>query len=214
MARPDVSAFTERYYSSLPAFYRDTDEGLDWPLLRYLSLLGDQDGEVEDLVDRFAYTAPEDGGAPGDTSDLVDPLTADAAWLPWLAQLVGVDLLPELTEAERRNAILIAGAGWRAGTKTAIAEAAALELTGTRYVEVIDHYNGDAFTIGVRTRADETADPDAVITSIETFHARPAGFLIVSAFYAASWAVIESHYPTWTAIEAAGSWGAIESTQP
>lgn len=214
MARPIVSAFTERLYASLPAFYRDTDEGLDWPLLRYWSLIADQAGELDDLTDRIGYLASEDGGAPGDTSDLVDPTTADAAWLPWQAQLVGVDLLPELTEVERRDAIRIAVTGWRAGTKDAIASAAALELTGTKYVEVLDHYEGDPWAIGVRTRADETVDPADVVASIETFHARPAGFTIVTAFYAASWGTLEAHYPTWATWEATGSWAVLQSTQP
>lgn len=88
--RPDVSATTERLYGSLPAFYRDADEPLDWPLLRYLSLLGDQLGDLEELVDRIDFVRAEDVGSAGDTSDLVDPATADAAWLPWLAQLVGI----------------------------------------------------------------------------------------------------------------------------
>lgn len=214
MARPLVGDFTERLYATFPAFYRDTDEELDWPLLRWLSLIGDQAGDVDVLADRIGYLDVNDGGAPGDTSDLVDPTVADAAWLPWLAQLVGVELLPELTEAERRDSIRIAPTGWRAGTKEGIALAASLALIGTKYVEVLDHYGGDPWAIGVRTRADETADPADVVASIDTLRARPAGYTIVTAFYAASWATLAVHAPTWADWQALGSWAAVESVQP
>lgn len=214
MARPAVSDFTERWYGGLPAYLRAADEPLDFPLLRFLSLLGDQVNEIEEIVDRIDYVGVFDGGAPGDTSDLVDPDTADTAWLSWLAQLVGVNLLDPLSTTERREAIRTAGSGWRAGTKAGIKLAAQTQLTGTKYIEVLDHYQGDPWAIGVRTRADETADPAAVVQAILDMGAKPAGVEIVTAFYAATWAVVETTYPTWAAVEAAGSWAVLQSTQP
>jgi hypothetical protein len=214
MARPIVSAFTERWYASLPGYMRSADEERDFPLLRYLSLIGDQVDDVEEIIDRIDYVGAFEGGLAGDTSALVDPDTADAAWLPWLAQLVGVNLLDPLSTTERREAIKTAGSGWRAGTKAGIKLAAQTQLTGTKYVEVLDHYLGDPWAIGVRTRADETADSAAVVQAIIDMGAKPAGVEIVTAFYAATWALIEATYPTWADIEAAGSWAALQSTQP
>lgn len=92
-APPAVAAFTRRWFDDLPEVYRAADEAdpsVDgWPLLRYLSLLGDQADELSTLVDRFAL---HDDGAGDWTSDLSNPATADAAWLPWLAQMAGIGL--------------------------------------------------------------------------------------------------------------------------
>jgi hypothetical protein len=214
MARPIVSDFTERWYAALPAYMRSADEDRDFPLLRYLSLIGDQVDDVEEIIDRIDYVSVFDGGAAGDTSDLVDPDAADAAWLPWLAQLVGVNLLDTLSTTERRDAISTAGSGWRAGTKGGIKLAAQTQLTGTKYIEVLDHYEGDPWAVGIRTREDETTDPQAVVDAIIALGAKPAGVEIVTAFYAASWANIEAEYPTWADIEAAGSWLVLQSTTP
>lgn len=94
MARPAVSAFTARWWEALPAVYRDADEdqadGVNgWPLERFLSLLGDQAGEIETLYDRIAL---HDDGTGDWVSDLANPATADAAWLAWLAQIAGLGL--------------------------------------------------------------------------------------------------------------------------
>lgn len=214
MARPIVSNFTERWYAALPSYMRAADEPLDFPLLRYLSLVGDHIGDVSEIIERIDYVGIFDGGSPGDTSDLVDPDTADEAWLPWLAQLAGVNLIDSLSAAERRDAIRTAGSGWRAGTKAGIKLAAQTQLSGTKYIEVLDHYEGDPWRIGIRTRQDETASTAAVVQAILDMGAKPAGVEIVTAFYAASWADIQAEYPTWAAIEAAGSWLVLQSTTP
>lgn len=83
---------TARAWRGLPELYRAADEerleGEDgMPLLRFMSLLGDQAGELEDLLDRIAsHLSPEGRWI----SELSDPATADAAWLGWLAQLAGI----------------------------------------------------------------------------------------------------------------------------
>lgn len=92
MARPDVSAFTARWYGRLPAYVRRDDAALDYPLLRSLSLLGDQAGEVEATFDAIDRREPDEGGPVDDTSDLGDPATAPSSWLPWLAMLAGLDV--------------------------------------------------------------------------------------------------------------------------
>lgn len=94
MARPDTTATTERLWGALPQLYRDADEaqgdGVDgWPLLRYVSLLGDQADELAALYGRLAL---HDDGAGDWRSDLGDPEAADDVWLPWLASLAGLSL--------------------------------------------------------------------------------------------------------------------------
>lgn len=213
---PDPHPTTRRIYDALPEFYRTADDAqpgpADLPLLRFLSLLGDQLGEVEDLVDRVDYVTANDGGTPGDTSDLVDPYAADVAWLPWLAQLIGVTLPPAVDDPARRDAIAFASSGWRAGTKAGMADAARSALTGTRYVQIVDHYTGDQWLVEVRTRTTETPDPAAVLAAIAAKDAKPVGVELVATNYTTTWALLEAGRPTWADWEAAGSWRVLEET--
>lgn len=216
MARPAVHALTERIYADLPEFYRDADEALDYPLLAFLSLVFDQLGAVSDLIDRIDYIAPDTPDYDplldaGDTSQLVDPATADPAWLPWLAQLVGIRLNPRLSVADQRAAIAGHSGGWDTGTRAAIAAAAATALTGSRYVSVRPT---GPWEITIYTSPDETASAAAVIAAVEAADVRPAGTVLVHSFYAASWDTIEARYLTWDALEAgAPTWSAVEATQ-
>lgn len=213
--RPTTSSTTTRIYERLPELYRRADEEQDggpagYPLLRFLSLMADQLGDLETLVDRVAYFPPDEGGVPGDTSDLTDPATADLGWLVWLGQLVGVDA-EALDVSVRRAAVAGASAGWRAGTRKAIASAAASVLTGTRYVAVESHYGGDPWVIEVRTRVSETPDASAVIPAIVAARAKPAGVELVHTQYEATWAAIEAENPTWADLEP-DTWTGIEES--
>lgn len=196
-----MSAATERLYERLPALYRDADERQadgpnGYPLLRYISLIVDQLGEVEDLVDRVDYVPAGEGGQAGDTSDLADPQTADIGWLQWLGQLVGVTVEPRLTEVEARDAVAYAPAGWRSGTKVAVVNAARSALTGTRYARIYDHQTdtgpGTTFDLLVVTLADETPDPSAVLDAIERKRARPAGTRLYHRTYGYTYAALAS----------------------
>lgn len=219
MTRPIVHARTEAFYARLPDVYREADAAQDrgagdldgYPLLRWLSLIVDQLGEVADLLERIDYYSPDDRGAPGDTSELVDPELADARWLPWLAQVVGVALAPNLSVADQRAAIAGAVTGYLKGTKQGIAAAAATALTGTRYVRVIPLYGGDQWRLEVRTRTSETPSTAAVLAAILDKRAKPAGVELVATTYAASWDTIEA-LGSWDAVEARGSWTALEET--
>jgi Phage tail protein (Tail_P2_I) len=219
MTRPTVHTRTEAFYARLPDVYREADATLDlgagdlngYPLLRWLSLLVDQLGEVADLIGRIDYYSPDDRGLPGDTSDLGDPATADAAWLPWLAQAAGVVLAPNLNVDDQRAAIAGAVTGYLKGTKQGIADAAATALTGTRYVRVIPLYGGDQWRIEVRTRTTETPSTADVLAAIVDKRAKPAGVEIVPTTYAATWDQLEA-LGSWDALEARGSWTGIEET--
>lgn len=136
-----------------------------WPLLRYLSTLLDQATPLLDLYDRFEHSPADDRpygglshlegvaqpwrgygsgdygsggyGEAADTSDLVDPATADAGWLSWLAQLVGATLLPGWDNPTRRTQIGAPASGaWAKGTIAAITDLARAYVGGTGYVGV------------------------------------------------------------------------------
>jgi hypothetical protein len=192
--------FTHRLYNGLPQLYRDADDGT---LLNYIRLLADQAGEVETLVERISYTPPDERGDPLDTSDLVDPATADSIWLPWLAQLVGVVITPGTDAAGQRDAIANAVNGFRAGTKGAIAAAARTAVTGSQYVAVYDHSissigDGGAWDVLVVTKSSETPDSAAVLQAVLDQRAKPAGVQLHHGVYTASWTAVESAYATWT----------------
>ncbi len=213
MARPVVSAAVERMYSRLPLAYAKADataEG-DWPLLRFLSLVGDQLGEVEVLFDRINFLDPASGGAVGDTSDLTDPLVADEAWLPWLAQLVGAHLGDTGTITAKRDAVLFAPTGWLAGTKTALADAVRSVLTGSKYVGLFTHVAGDPWKVEIRTRAAESPGPAAVAAAIAAKRAKPAGVELTFTDYSATWDMLEASYPTSDAWDAK-TWDQLENT--
>lgn len=218
MAEPIFSTTMERLYDRLPEFYRTADEVYDWPLKRWLASVVDIHGEIDVLYDRINYIDPNDGGDPTDTSDLVDPTTADNAWLDWMAQLVGVTLKKGLSETERRNAIIYATTGWRSGTKAAVAAAAKTVLTGTQYAQVYDHSQvsgesmiaGGEWDVTVVTRTTETPDPSAVLDAIIKQGAKPVGVVLYHLAYAAAWSSLETNLPTWNDIEAVGSWVRIE----
>jgi hypothetical protein len=208
------AAFTQRLYERLPDFYRkaDTQQGL--ALRRYISLLGDQADEIENLLNRIQYIPPDDGGQPGDTSDLTDPTRADPAWLPWLAQLVGVTIPPGTSTQGQRDAIANAVSGFHAGTKTAIAAAAQSALTGTRFVQVYDHSittpgDGGRWDVLLVTRISETPDIPAVLQAVTDKRAKPAGVVLHHRAFSATWSTVTSTYPTW-ASRAGKTWIDIE----
>lgn len=218
---PDLSptpigiATINRLYSALPEAYRYADEDQGWPLYLWLAGTVAELGEVDVLLDRVDYVTVDDGGTLGDTSDLTDPVAADLEWLPWLAQLVGVPLRPDLTDAEKRDAIRYASAGWRAGTKTAVAAAAKTELTGTQYARVYDHSitepgDGGQWDVLIITRVTETPDVDRVLLAVDRRAAKPAGVVLHHRAYEAGWDTVVSTYSTWNALEAAGDWDRIQ----
>jgi hypothetical protein len=177
----DVSSTSERVYLRLPHCYREADDAAgappnDQPLLRFLALAVDQAAELETLLTRFQSTG-----------DLMNPQTADVAWLAWLAQVVGVRLpAPILNEAAARAAIATAAEGWQAGTKTAIANAVRAVLTGERFVQVNDHYLGNPWFIEIHTRPSQSPP----LTPITT------------------WDIMAATYPTWDATDGV-TWGQV-----
>jgi len=168
--RPAVSDATARLYDGLPEVYRDADPATGYALLRYLSLLGDQLGDVTSLLDRLT------------AGELVDPARADPRWLEWLAQLVGVRLTGATT-SEARELIGSAATGWRAGTRGAVIAAVRRAISaGDRLVDVLPHHQGDPHVIAVLTRVGEQADRNVVRATAEA--ALPAGITVAHVYLA------------------------------
>lgn len=232
-----MTLLVDRLYGRLPEVYRSMDAAnSQWVFKRYLAAVLNQMGVIDGTIERIAGDNPVGPAAPepwaldgqglinwraartNRPSALADPDQADAAWLPWLAQLVGAPLDPAATEAERRDTIKYATSGWRAGTRSAIADAAKTALTGTKYAKVMPHTiptpgggitDGDVWDVTVVTRTSETPDPDAVLDAIMRKGVKPAGVVLHVANYGSTWDLIEAHYPTWDDLEAA-TWDEIE----
>lgn len=205
MAAPPLTPFTADWLTQLPAFIRAADPATDYHLAKLLITLGDQADVVRQALRRIDFI-PLDEGGTGTPSALADGTTADAAWLKWLALALGVPARGNRTTIDLRAAITNAGSGWRGPTRAAVADAARSALTGTRFVEVRDHYTagGGAGTgsvtsqwqLGVVTLDSQTPDRAAVLAAIDTAGVKPAGVQITSEKYAATIARLESTYLT------------------
>ncbi len=202
MSAPPVGTVTARTFEALPEVYRAADEASPqaWPLLRWLDLLLGQLEPVVDLIARLDYR-PADDPDPGGSrtaGDLVNPARADAAWLPWLAQLLGVDVAG-LVPGEQRTALSSPATSWARGTVGATAAAAARGLSGDKVVVVTPGYGGDPWTIGIGTR-------DAETTMLSSWAALEAA--------APTWGEEETLLPTWASEDAPLVLGAVEPQRP
>lgn len=170
MSAPALSATGQRLYDELEPLARDSDAGLSYPLARFCDALALLLDEVADL------SRDGDDEAPGWTS-IFDPDGAPAAWLPWMAQLVGVQFSPSLPEADRRARIK-ATDGFKRGTPAALVAAAQATLTGTKKVYLTERH-GSAYRLTVATLASETLDPSATLAAL--MEQKPAGLVLTHA---------------------------------
>ena len=234
---PFMSLLVDRLYHRLPEFYRQFDaDDETWTLKRYLAAMLKQGGDIDDTITRIAGDRPVGPATPepwalrgeeltqwranrlNRPSALGDPEQADAAWLPWLAQLVGSTLDPSATEQEKRDTIRYATSGWRGGTRSAIADAAKTALTGSKYARVVPHMipvsgslnAGSIWDITIVTRTAETPDPGAVLDAVMRKGVKPAGVVLHHAAYGASWDQIEAVFPQWAPHWESLTWDQLE----
>jgi len=126
MAQPSAGIFATAIYTEVfPLTYADEQYG--WHLLYYLDAIGQMFDEIEGL-------ARDTDDAVG-WSKLLDPVNTPAKALPWLAQFVGVELAPTLSEADKRNYIKEA-VNWKRGTVAAIINTTQFFLTGSKTVRL------------------------------------------------------------------------------
>jgi hypothetical protein len=221
---PYMSVLADRLYRRLPEIFRVLDaRDSTWPFKRYLGAVLAQAGAIENMINLIAGDNPVGPGSPepwGMVSDeltrwqlarlnrksaLGDPDQADLAWLPWLAQLIGAKLNPYASENEQRDTIRYATSGYRAGTRTAIADAAKSALTGTKYAQILPHQKpsggvliaGTAWDITIVTRTSETPNPSAVLGAVSRKGVKPAGAVLWHQAYEASWTAVGAEFPTW-----------------
>ncbi|WP_288797829.1 phage tail protein [uncultured Arsenicicoccus sp.] len=210
----DASTVTRRVYDTLPDLYPDADaeQTPPWPLLRYLSLIGDQLDEVTALLDRVDARGVDEGGDGTDTSALFDPAKADAAWLPWLVTMTGAEAWDGMTDADRRATIAASVDGRRVGTRPRIADRARSVLTDPNASVRVTTSQASPWDIVIATSSNATPDPAAVLRAAED--QRPAGTRYVWEAYKATWGDVEARARTWGAVKAVGSWGALENLPP
>lgn len=203
MARPTVTARSEELYSQLPQYQRDADEGLGWPLLRFVSLLGDQADTVRSYL--------------SDPARLLDPARAPYSVLPWVAMLAGVDarLYPD-TDGNRTNlraAIAGASAARKPGSDAAILNAIQPLLSGSR-IAFIDQKNPAGFTFRVNVYAAQAADPGALQRILDAV--TPAGLQgTLNVVPGLTWGDVDDEYANWGEVADSGlTWDGLLSQVP
>lgn len=166
MARPTVHPTTELLYGSLGGAFTDRDDEHGWALLSWLDGHGHLLGAVDDLV------RDSDDGVGW--SVLFDIDRVPDAFLPWLAQAVGVRLSRGITATQQRDEIR-AAAYRRRGTPAAIEQSARVFLTGSQRVDIYER-EGSAYRFRVRVYAAEFTDDEAALTAAVQ-RAKPAGLV-------------------------------------
>lgn len=164
MAAPEVHPAVERLYLDLGRVFREGQEDLDYPLLRYLDAVWQAHGEIEDLV------LEDEEGRPGWTI-LFDVDRCPAAFLPYLAQFVGVHFSGVLTEEEMRDRIR-EREGQQRGTPAALVAAIKRTLTGSQVVTLTER-DTSAYHFKVRTYTIQT--PSVSATEAALLRMKPAG---------------------------------------
>lgn len=204
MARPVVSAPAEELYEALVPAFTEGDEDRDWPSLKLANVL------TGPLVALHTYVSDQDDGTPGWVI-VFDPDNAPAEVLPFLAQLDGAILRPDMDEAERRAAIKTPE-GFGRGRPASILRVAARHLTGSKTVLYDERSDG---TVGVdkpwqmriRTLASETPDPALTEAEIRA-DGKPIGIVLTYEAITtwdwgdliaaeATWADVQTDFPDW-----------------
>lgn len=155
MPQPALASYAQRMYELLePVAFRDEQNG--WALANFVGALGLPFQVLEDL----AVDAP---GSPGWTL-LFDPNRIPASGLPWLAQLIGVQLQAGWTEAQQRQAIS-SHLGWERGSRAGMVSAIQVYLTGSKDVVFVER-DTSPYHFFVATRTNQTPPFDGSINPL------------------------------------------------
>jgi hypothetical protein len=194
VARPVVSAAAEELYEALDSTFTEPDEGLDWPLLKFIDAI-----TIGPLAQIHGFVT-EDDGTPG-WSIVLDPNNAPVDVLPWLAQFVGAVLRPDMTEEQRRAAIIDPEVFAR-GRPAAVAQVAGRRLTGSKTILFDERYTGSAWQMRIRTFLSETPDPALTEAEIRA-EQKPIGIVLTyAAIEGQDWLDLRTDHATWTAVMA------------
>ena len=240
---PIYEATTERLWRHIPEIYRRYDAGNDWQFKKYISAIGSQQNIVDTLIERFTkvpanelasfkanldpitdnYSRPEGienediGFEPLlETSDLVDARTADSEWLPFIAQIQGVNLTNSDISV-RRYALLYSNTSYMAGSILSIKSVIQSYLSGSKYIAIYPHHDGlfdDITHVGTEwdllivTRTTENPDEYDFSSIMDQARVKPAGVLLHFIERSVTWEDLETL--DWSGIEALGDWDGIE----
>lgn len=158
---PTPTAAGQRFYSQVAPIM-----GAD-PSQAGLALCDAAGAMLQGLDEITQDTPTYVGWAPA-----VDPDLARASWLPWTASIYGVTLAPGLTVQQQRDTIRDLPPQ-RDGRTQTIHDAVAQTLTGSKYVDVVERPDDDAYRIEVVTTTVQT--PDAAKTAAAALAAKPGG---------------------------------------
>lgn len=211
MAQPVLGSLAQRLYDQLqPLAYADEANG--WALAIFLGALGDTlFQEIEDYAD--------DTDTAVGWSVMVDIDNAPDKALPWLAQLVGVNLKSGLTAVDQRQQIRDL-ANWKRGTVQAMHDSPKPYLTGGQTVVFRERYDEanpgvDApYHLTVITYTPETPDPIAVLGAI--LEQKPAGLVLHYQVNAGQdYQSLRTNYASYSAVNAAySSYNGVLIDQP
>lgn len=170
MTAPPLESFAANLYRGMaPLTWQDDTVG--YALAHFSAALGAMFQAVEDL-------ARDTEDSPG-WSSVLDLDRCPDAWLPWLAQFVGVTVVPGSTPAEMRARIASTD-GFKRGTPAAIKGAAQATLTGsgTVYLRERSTMGTDPpYTLEVVTFDGQTPNPTATQNAI--LAQKPAGLVLI-----------------------------------
>lgn len=174
---PALDSFAANLYAGMePLAWLDGSVG--YALAHFCAAQGVMFQVVEDL----ARDTPE---GPG-WSVVIDLDRCPDEWLPWLAQFVGVTVIPGSTPADMRVRIASTD-GFKRGTPAALEAAAQATLTGSQvvYFRERDPLAADPpYSLEVVTRISETPDPAATLAALI---AQKPGGLVLTYRQVAGW---------------------------
>lgn len=175
MSKPtDVSAFGLEIYNQLDPAWTDQDESTDWALLKFCGAIG----TIFQFIDDLARSQPVAWAT------MVDPDACPVEGLPWLGQLIGVEVNTNFSEADQRLQIKN-HIGWQRGTVQAIKDSIAPYLTGTKTV-VIKERDTSPYHFTLETYSTETG-PDITYQDLFNTYATYQAFYLANATYETYW---------------------------
>lgn len=210
MPKPDASPAALELYAALePAFTRG-DEERDWISLKICTAI--VAGKLDLL---WSYLIDDEDNLPA-WAAVLNPETAPAEALPWLAQFGGAVLTPEMDEEARRKAIQVPEAFSR-GRPASLEAVAKRRLTGTKTVIITERYTNNAWRLRVETIEAETPEPEETEADIIRYQ-KPVGIvLFFNTRVVWDWGEAKAslEFPTWAAVKAAfPSWLAYRTYEP
>lgn len=144
----------------------EDDEQHGWAGLYLCAAIGAMLQDADQVVS-------DDDTYPG-WARAMDPAVCPAAWLPWLAWVYGVTLVPNSSEQQQRDTITNLPPHQR-GTRASLIAAAQQHLTGNKLVDFIER-DGDAWQLAVVTRTSETPSTALVLAAL--LEQKPAGIIL------------------------------------